>query len=138
MTLPTYHVVVAKYKEDISWTKQFEPTNMRIYDKSGEPSDYIARPNIGRESETYIHYILTHYDALPDYVFFLQGNPFDHMYSDVNPSKIREEFEEMLLAGTENPVAINTTPIKEQINLYPSMYIKEYLNYITMYDQKTV
>jgi hypothetical protein len=38
----------------------------------------IGRPNVGRESETYLHHILNHYENLPEFVVFLQGNPFDH------------------------------------------------------------
>ena len=65
-------IVIAKYKEDISWVKDLKYPYI-IYDKSKDI------PNIGRESETYLRFILENYDTLPDYTVFLQGNPFDHL-----------------------------------------------------------
>jgi len=69
-------LVIAKYKEDISWSNGLD---RKVYDKSN------GIPNIGRESETYIRYILEHYDNLPNVISFCQGNPFDHVpnYLDV-------------------------------------------------------
>ena len=65
-------IVIAKYKEDISFIKKFKYP-VKVYDKS---KDCI---NIGREAETYLRYIIDHYDNLPNHVIFLQGNPFDHL-----------------------------------------------------------
>ena len=87
-------LIVAKYKEDISWINQITDTydNIYIYDKS-LPSQYfnnnvspyenkkislISLPNIGRESHTYLHHIINNYDNLSDIITFSQGNPFDH------------------------------------------------------------
>ena len=70
-------IVVAKYKEDISWIKKFKKSKIFIYDKSGEDNGYINLPNIGREAHTYLTHIIENYDNLSDYVCFLQGNPFD-------------------------------------------------------------
>lgn len=66
-----YQVVVAKYDEDIRWTKKY--TNVKVYDKS--KGDL---PNIGRESHTYLTYIVENYHRLPEIVFFTQGNIKDH------------------------------------------------------------
>lgn len=71
-------IVVARYKEDIEWTKKFP--NVIIYNKGeplGEPNE-VSLPNVGREGHTYYHYICEHYDNLMDYTIFLQGHPFDH------------------------------------------------------------
>jgi hypothetical protein len=65
-------IVVAKYREDMSFTKNFKYP-VKIYDKS------INYPNVGREAETYLRYIIENYDNLPEIVIFLQGNPFDHL-----------------------------------------------------------
>jgi hypothetical protein len=65
--------IIAKYKEDISWTKSLE-IPIIIYDKS----DSGNLPNIGRDLHTYAHHIATNYDNLADISFFIQGNPFDH------------------------------------------------------------
>ncbi len=65
-------IVIAKYKEDISWVKDLKYPYI-IYDKSKDI------PNVGRESETYLRFILENYNNLPDYTVFLQGKPFDHL-----------------------------------------------------------
>lgn len=66
-----YEIVVAKYNEDISWTKNYK--NVKIYDKMNGDL-----PNIGRESHTYLTYIVNNYYNLPDVVFFTQGCKDDH------------------------------------------------------------
>lgn len=72
-----YEIVVAKYNEDISWLNNYK-NNCIIYDKS--KGDL---PNIGRESHTYLTYIIDNYDNLPDVVFFTQGNKSDHSYQSI-------------------------------------------------------
>jgi hypothetical protein len=64
--------VIAKYKEDISWVNQLKCPYI-VYDKSNDI------PNVGRESETYLRYIIANYEKLPNYILFLQGHPFDHL-----------------------------------------------------------
>lgn len=72
-----YQVVVAKYDEDISWTKKYR--NVKVYDKlKGD------LPNIGRESHTYLTYIVENYNRLPEVVFFTQGHIFDHGYEYID------------------------------------------------------
>jgi hypothetical protein len=72
-------IIVARYNENIEWTKQFK--NVLIYNK-GEllDSEYrqIILPNVGREGHTYYQYIYDNYYNLDDYTIFLQGNPYDH------------------------------------------------------------
>jgi hypothetical protein len=70
-----YSIVVAKFNENIEWTKELGD-NVVIYDKSVPPLK-----NIGREAETFLRYIIEHYNNLPEYVIFLQGNPYDTMWS---------------------------------------------------------
>jgi hypothetical protein len=67
-------VVVAKYREDVSWTESFE--NVYVYDK-GPGGTY---ENVGREAETFARFLVDFYDTIhpEDTVYFLQGNPFDH------------------------------------------------------------
>lgn len=72
-------IVVARYNENIEWTKQFP--NVIIYNKGTKlDGDYneIMLDNVGREGHTYYKYICDNYDKLDDYTIFLQGNPFDH------------------------------------------------------------
>jgi hypothetical protein len=68
-------VVVSKYTEDIEWTNKITRPVL-IYDKSQNPIEgSISRPNIGREAETLLYYIITNYNSLPDITIFLQGDP---------------------------------------------------------------
>jgi hypothetical protein len=77
-------MVVAHYNENLDWTKQFKPELINVYSKGKFPTvnciSYIL-PNIGRESHTYLSYIITRYDTLPDIVFFTQGSIAEH-YGD--------------------------------------------------------
>ena len=87
-------LVVARYNEDIEWTKHVS-IPVTIYNK-GEPLEgSIPLPNIGREAHTYLTYIVENYDSLPDKVFFTQGNPFPHSPNFLQRLRdgILEEFE---------------------------------------------
>lgn len=66
-------IVIARYEEDISWTVQLPSDTEFIVVQKG-----IDLPNTGRESSSYLHYIINQYDALDGLYFFVQGNPFDH------------------------------------------------------------
>lgn len=73
--------VVARYHEDINWLKEVKCDHL-IYNKGDDfpfEFDKIDIPNIGREAETYIRACAEFYDKFShyDYVFFLQGHPFD-------------------------------------------------------------
>jgi hypothetical protein len=82
-----YVVVIAKYKEDISWSNSIDSKCLKIYNK-GPDGDI---PNVGREGETFLRYIIEHYDSLPECVIFLQGDPFVHMAFGVNEKNIGEK-----------------------------------------------
>jgi len=77
-------VVVARYNEDVSWTKLLPAdARVRIYNKGApfqEPFDenVTQLPNVGREGHTYYSHIVDNYDTLSEHTVFLQGNPFDH------------------------------------------------------------
>ena len=57
-------LVVAIYQEEITWLKQRNFSNERVFAyKKFERFDYDyveLLPNVGRESNTYIHHILKH------------------------------------------------------------------------------
>lgn len=71
------YVVVAKYKEDITWVKDYfdDSWHIFVYDKS------IKYINVGREAETFLRFITEIYNKLEkeDTIILLQGNPFDHI-----------------------------------------------------------
>lgn len=84
------HVVVAHYGEDLGWLSSAawpaDSVSVFVYTKSpGDPTTVprgarvARRPNVGREAETWLHHVTEHYADLPDTVYFLQGDPFDHV-----------------------------------------------------------
>jgi hypothetical protein len=77
-------IVIARYEESIDWIKDLS-VDYVIYNKGSkipeseiDPNKVIDVPNQGREAETYLRYIIDNYNKIPDFVIFLQGNPFDH------------------------------------------------------------
>ena len=70
-------LVVSRFNEEIDWTKQIENWNVIIYNK-GEKLDVnsVALPNVGREAETYLNFIVNNYHDLNGLYGFVQGNPF--------------------------------------------------------------
>jgi hypothetical protein len=72
-------IIVARYNENIEWTKQFP--NVIIYNKGEKLENCyneVLLSNVGREGHTYYKYICDNYDKLEDFTIFLQGTPFDH------------------------------------------------------------
>jgi hypothetical protein len=75
-------IVVARYSENLDWVNLIDKNKYEIYiyNKGNKLNDIhnYELPNFGRESQTYIHHIIKNYDNLPNFVMFLQGDPFDH------------------------------------------------------------
>lgn len=73
-------LVIAKFNEDLSWIELLREFEVTVYSKlAGERNpSYKILLNIGRESHTYLHHIVTNYNCMPDLCVFCQGNPFDH------------------------------------------------------------
>jgi hypothetical protein len=86
-------IVISRYKETIRWIPTHWYENIYFYnkDENTEAStilqSYLATKhahqftqltNVGRESHTYLTFIIDHYDNLPQITYFTQGNPFDH------------------------------------------------------------
>ena len=105
MTSPPFffQIVVARYCENVDWLTQHSrlAANLLIYDKNDSGDDnkdddhrspsspspspsppppvaVVRLPNVGRESDTYLRYIIAHYSALPEVVVFTQANIEDH------------------------------------------------------------
>lgn len=70
--------VLSRYKEiDTLW----ENIVSKNYEKVIVYNKYLGEnllPNLGRESHTYIHYIIENYNNLPDEILFSQYDPRDH------------------------------------------------------------
>ena len=73
----SYKIVVARYNENVDWITD---DNKIIYNKGSKLNleNEILIKNVGRESETYLRYIIENYHSLPDVVVFTQGNIKDH------------------------------------------------------------
>jgi hypothetical protein len=115
-------LVVARYNEDIEWTKKYD--NVIIYNK-GLPligySNVIELPNVGREGHTYYHHIYTNYDNLDEYTIFLQGNPFDHTPNLDDVIQLIKNFKDSFMS-ISNQTCITTTMFD---NLNPSLPLFE-------------
>jgi hypothetical protein len=79
----SYKIIVARFNENIAWLNS-ETDNCIIYNKGDilNTVNEVPLPNMGRESDTYLHYIITNYDTLPDVVVFTQARISDHKGSD--------------------------------------------------------
>ena len=90
-----FKIICSRFNEDIQWTKPFVES-LLVYNKGLDTINYIPKsniiklPNYGREGGSYLHFIINNYDSLPDYMLFLQGNPFDHIYNQQIKKSLNE------------------------------------------------
>ena len=93
------NIVVAKYNENIEWTKKIQNHNITIYNKSDNfVENSIKLKNKGREGETFLYHIINNYNNLDEVTVFLQGNPFEHLQSLVGwRAKLTEEEENKVI-----------------------------------------
>lgn len=67
-------IVIAKYNENVEWFNMYDHLTT-IYNKSERDiPNMIKINNVGRESQTYLHHIITNWDNLADNTLFTQGN----------------------------------------------------------------
>lgn len=80
---PSIKLVVARYNEELDWMNiaPFKYHNAIIYEKGPYPIKCKNKkwkqeqiPNVGREYHTYLHFICTNYNNLPDIVVFIPGS----------------------------------------------------------------
>jgi hypothetical protein len=112
--------VVARYNENLSWVKNLN-TDVIIYNK-GEDTEIpnIKVENYGRESETFVRFILDWYDKIQEYdsVAFLQGNPFDHIHNPLD-----------LIHNASSNQLIAISKYSSKINLNKSNQLKSINDY---------
>jgi len=122
--MSTFTIVVAKYKEDTSWSDGMD--NCKIYNK-GPDGDI---PNVGREGETFLRYIIDHYENLPDYIVILQGDPFGHMSPNITRDNIKDILKNKKFENPnwriENCFGIW---FSEKSFMYPGLNISDYYNF---------
>ncbi len=85
---PDILAVVARYREDASWTADLGFPAL-VYDKGGDWPGGVALPNTGREAHTYLTHILGHYPDFPQYLLLLQGDPFPHLGEGADVAALR-------------------------------------------------
>lgn len=97
-------LVVSKFNEDVEWVKKVQCKYI-IFDKSKKPiPNSISRPNIGREAETLLYYIIEYYYKLPIITIFLQGDPrgnppffsYDRVIKRINSINKNDQFSPFL------------------------------------------
>jgi len=105
--------VIARYNEPIEWVKDLG-FDYIIYNKGEKISPDLISPekvievaNEGREAETYLRYITENYEAIPDLVVFLQGNPFDHFPRLFEVLKENESTKEIIPLGNNTFCDLN-------------------------------
>ena len=72
--------VVSRFKEDISWIKNYT-MNYVIYNKGpslGTEYNEKIMPNTGGNQYDIFHFIYENYHNLPDIIIFVQAYPWDH------------------------------------------------------------
>lgn len=132
MPLPEYTLVVAKYNEDMGWLCGMDASRIVVYDKgsSSIPQAHLlggvcALDNVGRESESYIHHVVSNYDRLTDYLVFVQGNPFEHM-KGVTPNTFQEALDRELSKRPNQLLPLFTEWYNEPHDQYRAIKAKEY------------
>ena len=96
-----YKIICSRFNEDIRWILPFIQ-NTIIINKGNDDLQYIPQNNIikylneGREGGTYLKFIIDNYENLPDYILFIQGNPFDHIHGNDNKQRGIEEIIDIL------------------------------------------
>jgi hypothetical protein len=129
--ISSYNLVVSYYNEDLSWYEKMNKKNIIIYDKSSKPKVFtIPRDNVGRDTETFLFHILEHYDNLPEYVIFVQGNPFDHMDSVIYPENFQARIDAILETKPACAKPLFCDMYKECACLHTGLLLKDYFKYI--------
>ena len=80
-----YCLVIAHYKENLDWLRHIPSKYIHVFTKGGrelvKPYKVTYLPNVGRESHTYLRYIIDSYSELPEIIVFSQGKD-DHLSID--------------------------------------------------------
>jgi hypothetical protein len=99
----SYKIVVSRYDENIEWIKS-EMKNSIIYNKGKKLNidNEVILKNVGRESESYLEYIIKNYKNLPDVVVFSQGRISDHVKGDNKDYLIKIKDEALINYKSKN------------------------------------
>jgi hypothetical protein len=124
-------IVIARYKEDLEWILAIpDDFEIFVYNKGerivhpgvlNKADHIIDRPNVGRESETYLYHMLTQDRADGDFTVFSQGDPFEHSPDFIELLKIWEHWPDL------QPL---TWRWKGEENVPPTVVLREYERYL--------
>lgn len=102
-------IIITRFDEPLNWT-QYVEGELVIYNK-GFPllkENFISRPNVGREAESTLYFIVNNYDNLPDESVFLQGDPFDHCMDILKQLEQHKDVSDVVWLGSNwGPVTKN-------------------------------
>ena len=72
---PEKMIVVARYREDVSWLPIYlGDIPFIVYSKEEPASPFNVAPNLGQEVLPYLKFIVDHYDRLPKYTAFIHAH----------------------------------------------------------------
>jgi nucleoside-diphosphate-sugar epimerase len=127
--MATYKIIIAKYNEPMYYLQYMNHNNILIYNKGYalEIGDIkiINRKNIGREVESFLYYIVDNYENLPDYVIFLQGDPFPHL-ENITPYNFQQKIDELISSNVDDVMPLFKNKYYENHNVCPSLKTREY------------
>lgn len=130
--MSNYLIICARYNENVRWILPFIKNSV-IFNKGLNNLHYIAshkivkKKNFGREGGTYLDFIIKNYDKLPDFMFFIQGNPFDHIFHGnidrslkeiVNIIKNKKRFQYL----SQNKIYLKDNEYKEFTSGIPALH----------------
>lgn len=123
--MKTYNIIVARYNENLDWINKMDSNNIVVYNKGTcNTPNSIIKPNIGREVESFLYHIVQHYNNLPDYLIFVQGNLFDHMRG-ITEDNFQENINNLVNSNILITQLLFREPYLESANHY-TMKVKEY------------
>lgn len=136
-------VLINFYREDAQWIWDFSHrVHLVVFVKDAQRSrtdfppgaDVIYSKNVGREGHSYVTYIMSQYDHLPDKIAFLQGHPFDHVRETFSTQTVEDVLLRQLCKETPfiqfNPERVVKEDNVETNPVYPHYHIclKKWLN----------
>jgi len=94
-------LIVARYRENIEWVNKINFEYI-IYNKGKDDIEqkYIKLRNVGHETDTYLNYIISNYNNLPEISVFCQGNPFDHCHDFIEIVNNINDVDSVVWLGT--------------------------------------
>ena len=109
-------IVVSRYNEDISWILPLK--HYCIFINKGELlniENEIQLENIGRESHSYLWFIINNYENLPNIVAFTQGNIKDHIEID-NLKYLENMIKDAVVYNKSMPNALHNYKTNKKMN----------------------